>query len=314
MDPGLDEWAQELLGVPAVGLRGDQQLGCQATHRGHLQPSQPPRSDQPPTSEGSPPSRWTTGTAKPGRCAGPSNSPSRTLTRALPRGAGPATETQASCSPTTPFLDKAHHHDRQPQATQRTSADSAHNAHSRRRGPWCRGGRGHRLVLMAVVAPAAVHGLVPAGRTGLATVLLLCVVVLEVVVAPRPDIGSQRGWPCPRLGRGGAPPGLQRGLRRGHRRARHAGRPGPLHPAVGCEPPGVRGSPPGRRAGALADAKPAPRHLGAGHPGQPRLRHRLGPHHGSSRLGRRERRCQLSVCPGRRARPHVWLPIRVGRL
>ena len=40
-DLGLDQGAQELLGVPPLGLGGDQQLGGEAAHRGHLQPFQP---------------------------------------------------------------------------------------------------------------------------------------------------------------------------------------------------------------------------------------------------------------------------------
>ena len=40
-DLGLDQGAEELLGVPPLGLRGDQQLGGEAAHRGHLQPLQP---------------------------------------------------------------------------------------------------------------------------------------------------------------------------------------------------------------------------------------------------------------------------------
>ena len=40
-DLGLDQGAQELLGVPPLRLRGDQQLGRQPAHRGHLQPTQP---------------------------------------------------------------------------------------------------------------------------------------------------------------------------------------------------------------------------------------------------------------------------------
>jgi len=39
-DLGFDEGAEELLGLPSLGLRGHQQLGGQPTHRGHLQPLQ----------------------------------------------------------------------------------------------------------------------------------------------------------------------------------------------------------------------------------------------------------------------------------
>ena len=40
-DLGLDQGAQELLGGPALGLGGEQQLGGEAAHRGQLQPAQP---------------------------------------------------------------------------------------------------------------------------------------------------------------------------------------------------------------------------------------------------------------------------------
>ena len=40
-DLGLDQGAQELLRAPPLRLRGDQQLGCESAHRGHLQPFQP---------------------------------------------------------------------------------------------------------------------------------------------------------------------------------------------------------------------------------------------------------------------------------
>jgi hypothetical protein len=40
-DLGLDQGAEELLGLPPLGFRGDQQLGCELPHRGHLQPLQP---------------------------------------------------------------------------------------------------------------------------------------------------------------------------------------------------------------------------------------------------------------------------------
>ena len=40
-DLGFDQGAQELLGVPALRLGGDQQFWGEAAHRGHLQPFQP---------------------------------------------------------------------------------------------------------------------------------------------------------------------------------------------------------------------------------------------------------------------------------
>ena len=40
-DLGLDQGAQELLGGPALGLGGDQQLGGELAHRGQFQPPQP---------------------------------------------------------------------------------------------------------------------------------------------------------------------------------------------------------------------------------------------------------------------------------
>jgi hypothetical protein len=40
-DFGVDQGAQELFGVPPLGLRGDQQLGSQAAHRGQFQASEP---------------------------------------------------------------------------------------------------------------------------------------------------------------------------------------------------------------------------------------------------------------------------------
>ena len=40
-DLGLDQGAQQLLGCPPLGLRGDQQLGGELPHRGELQPAQP---------------------------------------------------------------------------------------------------------------------------------------------------------------------------------------------------------------------------------------------------------------------------------
>ena len=40
-DLGLDQGAEELLGVPPLGLGGDQQFGGEPAHGGHLQPFQP---------------------------------------------------------------------------------------------------------------------------------------------------------------------------------------------------------------------------------------------------------------------------------
>jgi hypothetical protein len=39
-DLGLDQGAEELLGVPPLRLGGDQQFGCEPAHGGHLQPFQ----------------------------------------------------------------------------------------------------------------------------------------------------------------------------------------------------------------------------------------------------------------------------------
>ena len=40
-DLGLDQGPQQLFGCPALGLRGDQQLGGDAAHAGELEPAQP---------------------------------------------------------------------------------------------------------------------------------------------------------------------------------------------------------------------------------------------------------------------------------
>jgi hypothetical protein len=39
-DLGLDESPEEFLGVPLLGLGGDEQFGGEAAHRGHLEPFQ----------------------------------------------------------------------------------------------------------------------------------------------------------------------------------------------------------------------------------------------------------------------------------
>jgi hypothetical protein len=40
-DLGVDQGAEQFLGCPPLGLRGEQELGGQVAHRGELEPPQP---------------------------------------------------------------------------------------------------------------------------------------------------------------------------------------------------------------------------------------------------------------------------------
>ena len=72
-DLGLDQGAQQLLGCPPLGLRGEQQLGGELAHRGQLEPAQPARP----------------GPARQRRACGHDASSSRRRRRRVARGAAP---------------------------------------------------------------------------------------------------------------------------------------------------------------------------------------------------------------------------------